>query len=505
MLKALKKRLAPTDEARILEVEQKYQRLKKYNKREKVDKWLKDWETTYTDAKELQLPEVAGNRPQNDFTRAISGIDLNYASTQDYILNEKIQKGEALPDLYDLVERFRNKQRKDNVTRDTSSHTAFTASLRGETQDEERSCLCGGKHGESSRWDDCEYITPKRRPSGWKGKPEIFEKINRILKKWESGKRNWFIEKFKYDGWKDSKKESTTDKETLKLQTSMNKDKEKRRKKSKASKNTESQNDSGSESESTIALGLITHSSFQSRTVRGRKLYNSWTLDNASDIHVCNDPRRSSFRKTREAAPGDRIVSGSSACQIKAYGTVKLNIETPRGRRHLELTNVALAPGFMSNLVSLNLLNIRDVHWNSEHPEQITHKGELLCNLEKVDSHWVFERNALIDRMGNTATALATAKKSKKERKVKLTAARLHHILGHPSPDVIKHIEKAVADVTVDHSEPAPSTINCETCSVSKATQVISRRTEVDEPENGIPFDRMTWDMVGFNPGYNGH
>ena len=106
MLKALKKCLAPMDEARILEVEQKYQRLKRYNKWEKVEKWLKDWEITYEDAKELQLPEVTGNCLQIDFTRAISAINSNYALTEDYILNEKIQKGEALPDLYDLVERF---------------------------------------------------------------------------------------------------------------------------------------------------------------------------------------------------------------------------------------------------------------------------------------------------------------------------------------------------------------------------------------------------------------
>ena len=69
-----------------------------------MDKWLKDWETTYADAKELQLPEVAGHCPQIDFTRAISAIDPNYASMQEYILDEKIQKGEVLPDLYDLVE-----------------------------------------------------------------------------------------------------------------------------------------------------------------------------------------------------------------------------------------------------------------------------------------------------------------------------------------------------------------------------------------------------------------
>src|SRR5438045_4418200 len=172
-----------------------------------------------------------------------------------------------------------------------------------------------------------------------------------------------------------------------------------------------------------------------------------------------------------------------------AYGTVKMNIKTPCGRRHLKLTNVALAPGFMSNLVSLNLLNIRDVHWNSEHPEQITHKGEL-CSLEKVDLHWVFKRDApLIDGSGCTATVLASAtvKKSKKKRKAKFTAAHLHHVLGHPSPEVIKHVEKAVADNTVNHSDPAPSTINCETCSVSKATQVISQQTEVNKLENSIP------------------
>ena len=179
-------------------------------------------------------------------------------------------------------------------------------------------------------------------------------------------------------------------------------------------------------------------------------------------------------------------------------------MKTPHGKRHLELTNVALAPGFMSNLVSLDLLNSRDVHWNSKKPKQITHRGEVLCHLEKVNSHWVLERNAPIVKSGNTTTALATAK-SKKKRQVMLTAAHLHHVLGHPNPEVIAHIKKAVTDVTVDNSDPAPSTIDCETCSISKATQVISQQTEVDEPENGIPFDRMTWDMVEFNPGYNGH
>jgi hypothetical protein len=68
----------------------------------------------------------------------------------------------------------------------------------------------------------------------------------------------------------------------------------------------------------------------------------------------------------------------------------------------------------------------------------------------------------------------------------------MHRVLGHASPDVIAHVKDATGDVTIDIASPAPSTINCETCSVSKATEVISRRTEVDEPKNGIPFNRTT-------------
>src|SRR5438876_6259484 len=97
---------------------------------------------------------------------------------------------------------------------------------------------------------------PKCRPSGWKGKKETFEKINKALKEWESGKCTWFIKKFKYDGWKDPKKRSATDK----------KDKEKKRKELKT-KSTDLKSDLDSESDLMITLGLMTYSSFQTQTV----------------------------------------------------------------------------------------------------------------------------------------------------------------------------------------------------------------------------------------------
>jgi hypothetical protein len=81
MLVALKKRLAPTDYARKLDLARKYNKLKTYSKREDVEKWLKDWETTFADGKKLNILEVADDRSLFDFTHAISSIDSRYATT----------------------------------------------------------------------------------------------------------------------------------------------------------------------------------------------------------------------------------------------------------------------------------------------------------------------------------------------------------------------------------------------------------------------------------------
>lgn len=92
------------------------------------------------------------------------------------------------------------------------------------------------------------------------------------------------------------------------------------------------------------------------------KLYNSQTLDNALDIHVCNDIQRNGFRQTREATLDDELFAGKTSYPIEAFGMVTVYVQTPNGKREIEPTNVALALGFMTNLVSLHLLNAKSVH-----------------------------------------------------------------------------------------------------------------------------------------------
>ena len=145
------------------------------------------------------------------------------------------------------------------------------------------------------------------------------------------------MDRFKYDGLKDSKKASTS------------------QEKSKESKEGEKEQPSS----------FVTYSSFHSISKEDYKLYNSWTLDNASDIHVCNDVERSNFTKTHDAMPGDELCSGKTWYPIEAFGTVTVNIQKEIGTREIRLNNVALVPGFITNLVSIHLLTIKGVHWST--------------------------------------------------------------------------------------------------------------------------------------------
>ena len=66
----------------------------------------------------------------------------------------------------------------------------------------------------------------------------------------------------------------------------------------------------------------------------------------------------------------------------------------------------------------------------------------------------------------------------------------MHRILAYTRPEVIAHVEEAGTDIIIDYSVPCPSTIQCKTCNLSRATQIISRRSAVESLEEH-PFDRI--------------
>jgi hypothetical protein len=65
---------------------------------------------------------------------------------------------------------------------------------------------------------------------------------------------------------------------------------------------------------------------------------------------------------THPASALDVIDSGKQTYPIESFRTVTINIDTTTGPAYFQLCNVALAPGFMSNLISMDILAEQQIH-----------------------------------------------------------------------------------------------------------------------------------------------
>ena len=72
ILQALKQRLAPSDEARNLAIEQRYHNLCKGPETQSIETWLNDWVTTYSDGIEHGIAETTGTRINSIFSHGSS-------------------------------------------------------------------------------------------------------------------------------------------------------------------------------------------------------------------------------------------------------------------------------------------------------------------------------------------------------------------------------------------------------------------------------------------------
>ena len=59
----------------------------------------------------------------------------------------------------------------------------------------------------------------------------------------------------------------------------------------------------------------------------------------------------------------------------------------------------------------------------------------------------------------------------------------MYRILAHTGSEAIAHVEDTETDIIINYSVPCSSTIQCKTCSLSKVTWIISRRSAVESPE----------------------
>lgn len=172
MITELQKRLQPTDQLRELNLTDAYQKLKMAPESHDLDNWLRDWEKVYHQCTKINLPDVQGTRAVRDFLRAVSSIIPEFST---YWVNDIAKAGgQDAPDLYRMVELFRDHRRHLAVEKGHVSQSAFTTTFQDQEGDhKKRDCLCGEPH----RFKDCPYLIREKRPPDWIPDQEIQERI----------------------------------------------------------------------------------------------------------------------------------------------------------------------------------------------------------------------------------------------------------------------------------------------------------------------------------------
>lgn len=121
-LRALKRRLAPSENERRLQIEGKYHELCKGPDGESMDDWLKEWVTTYTDAIEFNVAAIIGAQPIRDFLLAVQPQEKEFADAQ---LNLLGQQGPC--DCIEIIAEFIN-YRARNSDSDSSTDSDVVSS-----------------------------------------------------------------------------------------------------------------------------------------------------------------------------------------------------------------------------------------------------------------------------------------------------------------------------------------------------------------------------------------
>jgi hypothetical protein len=487
-LKSLKKHLCPSTSERHYQLRAHYQGLLHAPKRSNLDSWFEDWLETTRLMKEAALPEVSGNRAQEDFIQAVRSLDDSWSTYQLTELVRKDQMEMEYTGISDLVAEYRsyyrrirpvasslgsfatlgiadqsqNKQQSKGAQEISQSHDASSKSSSTQREKRGTKCLCGDQH----KFQDCPYINPAQRQAGWHPDQQIVRRFDELRTE-QSGKASALkrVERQLKDraqgGLQDDGKpqSSLSTSSYAVLQTAITK--------------------TGSISDSEPPL------------------INRWILDPGSNAHVANS-KSFNWTTTAQARRGECVYAGGQLLQIEEWGEVELCVETPSGRQPFKLTYVAYIPGFFTSVLGLSRCRSRDIHFDSgRNCLYQRDRSNPVCYLEYADGHWLIDADSSV-RPSPKALMAATAgyrsKPSYAEKKpVKLSNDQAHRLLGHASYEAVSHLAQSADGVEISQ-EPGKSWKECEVCIETKLHKLISRR-----PAQSVaarPFYRIAIDLI---------
>jgi hypothetical protein len=82
----------------------------------------------------------------------------------------------------------------------------------------------------------------------------------------------------------------------------------------------------------------------------------------------------------------NRLRAEKNIYSIENYDTMNIVTKESRDPVNIKLTNVALAPEFLTNLVCLSRLTSKGIHWDTEKSHLHT-KNKTFCYTQPVGGH----------------------------------------------------------------------------------------------------------------------
>jgi hypothetical protein len=127
MLISFKRRLAPTERNRKLDLVRQYQLLRKVPTNSSISEWLQRLELVCSQCEEAGMPEGQGDRAVNDFLAAIEPLDSGFSTYwKHHMENMDVQ-----PSISQVIQKFHMARQKEALAPEKHSSEIALASFKG--------------------------------------------------------------------------------------------------------------------------------------------------------------------------------------------------------------------------------------------------------------------------------------------------------------------------------------------------------------------------------------
>jgi hypothetical protein len=473
-----------------------------------VTSWLNRWRNlarhieARTDENKFHM---SNHKLVLDFLRGVATINSPWATPE--LAKHLNTPRDEQKKLSKVIENFRQYNDLVEPPRTTAkrTHSAMAAELGGESieedpqQDRKKSkkcCVCGYEH----MWTECYYLNKdgKVRPDYWHIKADIVQKIKDQLSKDERYKAA--VERIlghAYDKYLEvnrggrgrASRSKTTAKSSANLAVTDEVDPE------------ANFLQSNHDFEVNYNADQVTESS-----------RDDFIIDSGANVHVTHDSWL--YRSYAPSTSRQVVKHGNTESVIMGFGTIRLETRSGAAPTELLLHNVAHVPDFHINIISIYRLRMRGIYWDQDWLYSTA--GRIARTPLSSRGLWILEHDARC----LASSAFAAIRMTR----TPISHDLWHKRLGHSGDRAIDHLQSSAEAIGKAISQKSYGTClptTCETCSLSKAKQQISRSPQRRGTEPLIkvkqqvsrspqkrgtaPFNHVHMDIIFFPKAYNSH